>query len=122
MNNGCVWTSGWPAVDDVFQRSGSGGIVTLERAKTNLHNLLSDDDDTEGEAEGVAGQDEALCKKYPPSKEPIYRELKLAGRDLSEDELIDLMVKHPDLIQRPIVETGTKAILTRPAEGIREIL
>jgi arsenate reductase len=41
---------------------------------------------------------------------------------LSDDELIDLMVKHPDLIQRPIVEKGTKAILARPAERIREIL
>lgn len=56
------------------------------------------------------------------SKEPIYKELKLAERDLSDDELIDLMVKHPDLIQRPIVEKGTKAILARPAERIREIL
>ena len=56
------------------------------------------------------------------SKEPIYKELKLAGQDLSDDELIDLMVKHPDLIQRPIVEKGTKAILARPAEKIREML
>ena len=56
------------------------------------------------------------------TKEPIYRELKLAERNLSDDELIDLMVKHPDLIQRPIVEKGKKAILARPAERIREVL
>ena len=56
------------------------------------------------------------------TKEPIYRELKLAERNLSNDELIDLMVKHPDLIQRPIVEKGKKAILARPAERIREVL
>jgi len=56
------------------------------------------------------------------TKEPIYRELKLAKRNLSGDELIDMMVKHPDLIQRPIVEKGKKAILARPAERIREIL
>ena len=56
------------------------------------------------------------------SKEPIYKELKLAKRDLSDGELIDLMVKHPDLIQRPIVEKGTKAILARPAERIKELL
>ena len=56
------------------------------------------------------------------TKEPIYKELKLAERKLTDDELIELMVKHPDLIQRPIVEKGKKAILARPAERIREIL
>jgi arsenate reductase (glutaredoxin) len=56
------------------------------------------------------------------SKEDIYKELKLGEKDFSEDELIDLMVKHPDLIQRPIVEKGTQAILARPAERLKEIL
>ena len=56
------------------------------------------------------------------AKEPIYKELKLAGKKLSDDEAIDLMVKHPDLIQRPIVEKGAKAILARPAEKIKEII
>jgi arsenate reductase len=56
------------------------------------------------------------------TKEPIYKELKLAERKLTDDELIDLMVKHPDLIQRPIVEKGAKVILARPAERIKEIL
>ena len=56
------------------------------------------------------------------TKEPVYKELKLAGKKLTEEETIDLMVKHPDLIQRPIVEKGAKAILARPAEKIKEIL
>ena len=56
------------------------------------------------------------------TKEPIYKDLKLAGKNLSDDEVIDLMAKHPDLIQRPIVEKGAKAILARPAERIKEIL
>ncbi|MDE3056839.1 MAG: Spx/MgsR family RNA polymerase-binding regulatory protein [Bacteroidota bacterium] len=56
------------------------------------------------------------------TKEPKYKELKLTGRKLSEDEIIDLMMKYPDLIQRPIVEKGEKAILARPAERIKEIL
>ncbi|MBI1804180.1 MAG: arsenate reductase [Ignavibacteriae bacterium] len=56
------------------------------------------------------------------TKDPIYQELNLAEKDLSDDDLIDLMVKHPDLIQRPIVEKGSKAILARPAERIKEIL
>jgi len=56
------------------------------------------------------------------TKEPIYRELKLADRHLSDDDLIDLMTEHPDLIQRPIVEKGTRAILARPADRLKEIL
>jgi arsenate reductase len=56
------------------------------------------------------------------TKEPIYKTLNLAGRDLDDDEIVDLMVKHPDLIQRPIVEKGSRAILARPAERLKEIL
>jgi arsenate reductase len=56
------------------------------------------------------------------TKETIYKTLKLGERDLSDDEIVDLMVKHPDLIQRPIVEKGARAILARPAERLKEIL
>ena len=56
------------------------------------------------------------------TKEDVYRKLKLGERDLSESEIIDLMVEHPDLIQRPIVEKGNRAILARPAERLKEIL
>ena len=56
------------------------------------------------------------------TKEEIYKDLGLAKKELSEDEFVDLMVKHPDLIQRPIVEKGAKAILARPAERLKEIL
>ena len=55
-------------------------------------------------------------------KEDIYKKLKLADKKLGEDEIVDLMVRHPDLIQRPIVEKGPKAILARPAERLKEIL
>ena len=55
-------------------------------------------------------------------KEDIYKKMKLDQKKLSEDEIVDLMVKHPDLIQRPIVEKGAKAILARPAERLKEIM
>ncbi len=54
--------------------------------------------------------------------ESIYKELGLAKADLSDKELIDLMVEHPDLIQRPIVERGDRAVLGRPTENINAIL
>lgn len=56
------------------------------------------------------------------AKEPMYKSLKLGERDLSDDDIIDLMVRNPDLIQRPIVEKGNRAILARPAERLKEIL
>lgn len=56
------------------------------------------------------------------TKEAVYKTLKLGERSLSDDELVDLMVRNPDLIQRPIVEKGARAILARPAERIKEIL
>ena len=54
--------------------------------------------------------------------EPLYKELHLNDSSHTEEELLDLMIKYPDLIQRPIVEKGLKAILARPAERIKEIL
>ena len=56
------------------------------------------------------------------TKEDVYKDLRLAKKMLSDDELIDLMIKHPDLIQRPIVEKGEKAFLARPAETVKNIL
>jgi len=56
------------------------------------------------------------------TKEDLYRELGLAKAQLSDDELLDLMVKHPDLIQRPIVEKGDQAMLARPADSIKKLL
>jgi arsenate reductase len=56
------------------------------------------------------------------TSESTYKELGLAKAELSEKEIIALMVKHPELIQRPIVERGSKAILGRPVENIRPLL
>jgi arsenate reductase len=61
-------------------------------------------------------------KQVLRTKEDIYKELKLSERDLSDDELIDLMLKHPDLIQRPLVDTGQKALLARPADSLKQVL
>jgi arsenate reductase len=56
------------------------------------------------------------------TSEPIYRELGLGKKDFSDDEIISLMVKHPDLIQRPIVERGDRAVLGRPTENVKTLL
>jgi arsenate reductase len=56
------------------------------------------------------------------TSETIYRELELSKKDLSDDEIISLMVQHPDLMQRPIVERGDRAVLGRPTENVTPLL
>ena len=56
------------------------------------------------------------------TSESIYRELGLGKKELSDDEIISLMVKHPDLMQRPIVERGDRAVLGRPTENVQKLL
>jgi len=56
------------------------------------------------------------------TKEDLYKSLKLSDPALSEDHVLDLMVLHPDLIQRPLVEKGDKAMLARPADTITQML
>jgi arsenate reductase len=56
------------------------------------------------------------------TSEAIYRKLGPGKKELSDDQLISLMVKHPDLIQRPIVERGDRAVLGRPPENIKNLL
>jgi arsenate reductase (glutaredoxin) len=56
------------------------------------------------------------------TSESVYRELNPGKTELSDDEIIALMVKHPDLIQRPIVERGNRAVLGRPTENVKALL
>jgi arsenate reductase len=56
------------------------------------------------------------------TSEPLYRELGLGKGQFSDDELISLMAQHPDLIQRPIVERGDRAVLGRPVENIKAVI
>ena len=61
-------------------------------------------------------------KQVLRTKEDVYKHLKLSERKLSDDELIDLMVKHPDLIQRPLIDAGETALLARPADSLKQLL
>ena len=56
------------------------------------------------------------------TSEQVYRDLGLAKKELPDDKLIELMVKNPDLIQRPIVERGNRAVLGRPVDNVKALL
>lgn len=56
------------------------------------------------------------------SKEPLAHELNLNRTEVSDEEILDAMVKYPILIERPIVETPNGVRLCRPQDKVREIL
>ncbi len=55
-------------------------------------------------------------------KEDIYKRLNLAQSQFTDDELLDIMIKQPDLIQRPLVQRGDQVILARPPEIVKQLL
>lgn len=56
------------------------------------------------------------------TREPLVKELGLDGADVGEELLISEMVAHPELVQRPIVVRGERAVLARPVERVLELL
>jgi len=56
------------------------------------------------------------------AKESVYTELDLADAKWTDDQLLDFVVQHPILMQRPVVVTPLGTKLCRPAEEVLEIL
>jgi arsenate reductase len=56
------------------------------------------------------------------AKEPLAEELGLTRPGATDDEVLDAMVEHPILINRPLVETDKGVRLCRPQDLVREIL
>ena len=53
--------------------------------------------------------------------EALFRR-EYADRTLSDDELIAAIVEHPELLERPIVRRGARAVIARPPERALELL
>ncbi len=56
------------------------------------------------------------------AKEEIAEKLRLNRSEVSDDEILDAMMEHPILIQRPLVETEKGVRLCRPQEEVHRIL
>lgn len=56
------------------------------------------------------------------AKELLAQELGLTGDNVSDDVILDAMIEHPILINRPLVETEKGVVLARPQDKVRDIL
>ena len=75
----------------------------------------------------TAAELKALLKKLGLKPEELLRkseeiyQTKLAGKKLTDAQLIEIMAKDPILIERPIAVSGSRAVLGRPPEKIGEL-
>ena len=54
--------------------------------------------------------------------EKEFKDLQLSNKSLSDDIVIDFMIKHPKLIERPIIVRGDHAVIGRPADKIFNLM
>ncbi|HEX5307744.1 MAG TPA: ArsC/Spx/MgsR family protein [Solirubrobacteraceae bacterium] len=99
-----------------------------------LHALLTergvDFDSVEYHVTGVSGPElRSLLRKLGAgprevlrTREPLATELGLVGAEVGDERLIAEMVAHPELLQRPIVVRGERAVLARPVERVLQLL
>lgn len=77
---------------------------------------------TDGELRELLAKLEARPRDVLRKREALTSELGLAEGGHSDEELIALMVAHPQLVERPIVVDGDRAVLARPIERVLELV
>ncbi|SPO65591.1 arsenate reductase (glutaredoxin) [Pseudomonas sp. JV241A] len=77
---------------------------------------------TASELKALLGKLNISARQLLRSGEDEYKTLNLADASLSEAQLIEAMVQHPKLIERPILIAGDKAVIGRPPEKVLELL
>jgi arsenate reductase len=56
-------------------------------------------------------------------RDSLWKKLGLTDEDAAtEDQIVELLVRHKQLLQRPVVVTADRAIIGRPKERVRELL
>lgn len=77
---------------------------------------------TEDELRGLLRKLGCRPREVLRVREPLVAELGLDDPGVADDELIAQMVRHPKLLQRPVVVRGDRALLARPVERVLELL
>ncbi len=89
--------------------------ITFDRVEYHVEGLTEPQIRDLLRMSGVTAQ-EALRRR-----EPLVKELSLTGPDVTEERLIALMAEHPQLLQRPFVVRGDRAVFARPIEKALEL-
>jgi arsenate reductase len=77
---------------------------------------------SEAEIRGLVERTGRPARELFREREPVHAELGLGEREVGDDEAIRLMAEHPELMQRPVVVRGERAVLARPVERVLELL
>ena len=77
---------------------------------------------SEPEIRALVGKTGRPARELFREREPVYADLGLAEREVDDDEAVALMAEHPQLMQRPVVVRGDRAVLGRPVERVLELL
>ena len=91
--------------------------IDFERVNFHLDPLTAD------ELAALVAKTGRPARELFRAREPVYAELGRAARpDLADADAIALMAEHPQLLERPVVERGDRAVLARPVERALELL
>lgn len=77
---------------------------------------------TKDELRDIVAKMDATLKDIARTKEPLYQELDLDKPGVTDEQLLQAMVDHPVLINRPIVIKDERVKLCRPADSVKEML
>jgi arsenate reductase len=96
-------------------------LALLEQAgvEVNIRQYV-DEPPTRAELSAVLRQLDSSPRDLVRRNEPVYATLELEGA--TDERLLEAMVEHPILIERPIVIVGDRAVVGRPPERVTSIL
>jgi arsenate reductase len=77
---------------------------------------------TRDELKALIGRANLSIRDVVRKKEALFREMGLDESDVGDEEILDAMIAHPILINRPIVSTDTAVRLCRPSEMVKLLL
>ena len=96
-------------------------ILEQNNVKFEIVNYL-ENPPTESELRSVLQDLGSGARDFMRKGESAYKDLQLSNKSLTEDELIEAMLNHPILIERPIVRTTNGVVIGRPPENVQSIL